>query len=295
MKTISSLLLLIVSVFAFAQTQISVDALPRAMSKGTHPSYMILIPQGTLKGVEKDWQKYISAGTKEKVIVVKGETYQAGAVNANVSAVPFNIYSTLLETSEGVRLTAWITEDDSVFISREVSTDKDLAIQKYLRDFGVREYRHVVEGELRRETDTYNKLEKELDALVNEEEKAAKRISENNRSIQEAQDGIATNNADIQTKAYHINDSKNMVYQTQSDENANKGAKKSLKALENEQKSLRKSKNDKGKKIDQLKKEIRAQERAMSNLQLQREAKSAEIAKQKLKLQEIKTKLENIV
>src|ERR1700753_166312 len=120
---------------AYAQDPLNVDEAVKPMSKGSNPSFTVLIPQNTLKSTDKDWRKYIGAGSKGKVVDANGEIFIAGAVNKNVSATPFNVYSTLVETTDGVRLTAWLSLNDSVYISKDQGNDRDLAAQKYVRDF----------------------------------------------------------------------------------------------------------------------------------------------------------------
>ncbi len=294
MKSIFITLLSVLSLSMFAQKEITVQVETVTMSKGTQTSYQVTIPQNTFKDVEKDWQKYTGTGSKGKASAVKGENFQPAAVNANVSPAPFNVYSKLLETTEGVRLTVWLTENDTIFISKEVSSDKDLAAQKYVRDFAVQEYQNVVKKELEAEQEKQKELEKELQGFIKDEEKSRKKISSNQRSIQRANDAIATNNADIQNTAYKITDSKRMVERTASDENANKGAKKSLKEVEKNKKKLQKDNESQAKNIDKWNKEIREEERNITDSQQKQAAKKGDIEKQKQKVQEVQTKLDGI-
>ena len=294
MKSIFVTLLSVLSLSAFAQKQIIVQEGTVAMSKGTQTSFQVIIPQTTFKDVEKDWQKYVSTGSKGKATAVNGENFQPAAVNANVSPAPFNVYSKLLETTEGVRLTVWLTENDTVFISKEVSSDKDLAAQKYVRDFAVLEYQNAVKKELEAEQEKQKGFEKELEGLIKDEEKSGKKISSSQRSIQRANDAIATNNADIQNTSYKISDAKRMVERTTSDENANKGAKKTLKEVKNEKKKLQKDNESQAKSIDNWNKEIREEERNITDSQQKQAAKKADIEKQKQKVQEVQTKHDNI-
>ena len=69
------------------------------MSKGTYPCFSAEIPRAKLKDVQKDWKKYISAGSKAKVLEANDEISIAGAINKNISSDPFNVYSRLLETT----------------------------------------------------------------------------------------------------------------------------------------------------------------------------------------------------
>lgn len=294
MKKIALSMLTLFSVTAIAQKEIKVQQDTVAMSKGTQPSFQVVIPEIKLTEVEKDWTKYTGSGSKGKATSVNGENVQPGAVNKNISPNPFNVYSKLLETTEGVKLTVWLTENDTIFMAKEVNSDQNLAAEKYVRDFAVQEYQSVVKKELKSEQEKQEELESALKDLIKQQEKNGKKISENQRSIQRANDDIATNNADIQTKAYQINDSKRMVDRTASDENANKGAKKTLKDLENAKKKLQKDNESNSKNIDNLNKDIRELEREIANLKQQQETKISEIEKQKLRVAEVQNKLDNI-
>ena len=61
MKQVLFVCLSIFSLAGFSQKQITVEEIPRAVSKGTQPSYFVAIPQATIKEVEKNWLKYARA------------------------------------------------------------------------------------------------------------------------------------------------------------------------------------------------------------------------------------------
>jgi len=286
--------MLFVSVIATAQKPIVVTEDTFAMSKGVQPGFQVEIPQVTLIEVEKHWLKYVSNGSKGKSLNLNGENLQTGAVNANISAKPFNVYSKLLETIEAVRITAWFTENDTVFLSKQLNNDQDLAVQKYMRDFAVAEYQAVVKDELKAEESKLKALDKDLNGLIKEEEKSAKKVSESNRAIQKSNDNISSNNANIQTVSYKIEDQKGMVERTASDANANKGAKQTLKELENQKKQLQKQNEAEAKNIDAMNKTIREEERNIASVKEKRNAKVSEIEQQKLKIKEVQSKLEGI-
>ncbi len=277
-----------------AQKPITIEESVRPMSKDSQPSFTVEIPEVTLADVEKDWLKYVSSKSKGKATVVNGENLQPAAINKNISPNPFNVYSKLLATSNGVTLTAWFTENDTDFISKANKNGSELAIEKYLRDFAAEQYREVVEAQLKTEQGVQNNLSKELDALIKEQEKSGKKVSESNRSIQKCNDNIATNNADIQSVSYKINDQKGMVERTAADANANKGAKQTLKDLENQKKKLQKQNETENKNIDSFNKTIREEERKIADVKEKITAKSAQIEQQKQKVSEVEQKLKGI-
>ena len=294
MKKIITAAFVVFSISTFAQKSIAVNTAPRAMSKDTQFSYLVEIPEAKIKEVEKDWLKYISAGSKGKATVVNGENLQTDAIYKNISPNPFNVYSKLVETIEGVNLTVWITDNNSAFISKTPNSIEDLAVQKYVRDFAVKEYQTIVQEELKMEQDKQKKLERELAALIRDEESAVKKTNDNERNIARAKDAITTNDADIEASSAKITNQKGMVEQTAADRNANKGAQKTLSNIESDKKSLQKKNDSKSKNIDNKEKDNRAQERNLANAQEKQVAKKAAIDLQKLKVTEVQAKLVGI-
>src|SRR5580698_2344458 len=109
-----TLLFALLAVAAFAQEKITVDESPQPMSKGTYPAYMTEIPGAKLKDVQRDWKRYITSGSKGNVLEANDEISIIGAVNKNISLEPLNVYSHLIETTRGVKVTAWLNFKDSV-------------------------------------------------------------------------------------------------------------------------------------------------------------------------------------
>lgn len=279
---------------ASAQKQITIEEAVKPMSKDSQPAFVVVIPQIKLADVEKDWLKYISTGSKGKASVVNGENRQPLVLVKNISPKPLSIYSKLLETSEGVKLTVWFTENDTLFISKQQNNDQALAIENYLRDFAVKEYQDVVKAELNTEQQIQTDLTKQLNALIKEQEKSAKKVSESNRAIQKSNDNIATNNGDIQSLSYKISDQKGMVERTASDANANKGAKQTLKDLENQKKKLQNQNKTESKNIDNMNKTIREEERKIADYKEKVIAQNAQIEAQKQKVAIVQAKLSDI-
>ncbi len=285
----------ILSFGAFAQKQITVTETPRANSKDTMQlSFAVLIPQTTLKQTENSWLKYVATGSKGKAVVVNGDNLQTAVMNKNISPNPFDIYSKLLETTEGVRVTLWFPENNAVLISKDPTSGANLAVQKYVRDFAVQEYRKAVQKELKAEQEKQKKLETELAVLIKGEEKSVKTVNENQRTTERANDAIATNNADIQNSSNKISNQKGNVESNAADANAAKGAKKTLGEMESDKKDLQKKNETQSKNIDSRDKANRAEERSMVGSQEKQAAKTAAIEKQKAVVAEVQVKLDNI-
>jgi len=294
MKHIIYLTLAFLPLAVCAQTQVTVTEGKQLMSKGIQPSLLVEIPQVTLAEVEKDWLKYLGKESKEKNTTTGMEQRQAGIINDNISGKPFNVYSKVVEVSGGVHLTVWFTENDTVFFSKESDSERQLAVEKFVYDFGVREYRQTVQKELNNEQKKQSALENKLAGLIRAEEQSRKKIGENERSIQKEKEAGVTNTSDRNTTTSKIEDQKDMVDYTSSDPNATKGAKKTLKELENDKKKSQNLTENQGKNIDTWNKENRAEERLIIESREDQLLTVQDINIQKQKVQEVQVKLDSI-
>ena len=293
MKKILFAAFTVASITVFAQQSITVTA-DASTTKTAQQSFSVDIPQTSLKDVKNDWLKYVAVGNKGKATFVNGEYTQTGAVNKNISPNPFTINSKLIETTAGVRLTAWLAQNNISSASGVANSNQDLAVQKFLRDFALTEYRSAVKRELKNEQNKLAALEKDLTGVIKGEEKSTKTMNANERSNERAGDAIATNNSDIKTSTEKISDQKEMVQHTAADPNATKGAKKTLAEMESEKKDLQKQNETQNKNIDNRNKETRAEDRNMQTAQQNHDAKTIAIEKQKEVVAAVQTKLDNI-
>lgn len=294
MKKILVAAYLTFSITAFAQKNITVDEAPRPMSKDTQFSYLVEIPQAKVKQVEKDWLKYISIKSKGKATVVNGENLQTEAVYKNISPNPFNVYSKLVETTDGVNLTVWLTDNNAAFISKTPNSIEDLAVQKYVRDFAVQEYKLAVQDELETERKKLNEMEKQQAGFIKDEEKSNKNMNDNKRSIEKANDKIVTNHSDIDATSVKIENQKMMVDKTAADANATKGAKKTLNDLEKDKGKSQRNHDNNTKDIEGWEKDTREEQRNIAEGKQKQGMKLSDIDAQKQVVYQVQTKLSNI-
>jgi len=288
--------LLTLSLFAWsfsltAQNPIVVNVSPAPVSMDTQHSFVVIIPQTELKEVKKEWLQYLSKGSKGSASETNGENLQTGVVNGNVSAAPFNVFSRLIETNEGVRLNAWLDERS---ITRTPNSGIHLAMQKYVYDFAVQQYKDALQKDLKEAESKLQLLERQLAAMVNSEEKGIKKVNSNERANSRSDDAVLTNNSDINSYSEKINDQKGMVDYTAADANANKGAKKTLKEMKSEKRDLQKDSEKRRQRIDKRNKENRALDRNSEITIENQRAKTNEIEQQKIVVAAIKTKLDRL-
>jgi hypothetical protein len=294
-KHFSALLIMIFPTLLSAQTEVVFDEAPRPFTLGTQNSFQFDLKSLKAKDVEKDWMNYLKIGSKSKAQSLNGEIIILGAVNTNISLYPFNVYSKILETTEGVRMTAWFALNDSTYIANDSTSDKNLAAQKYLRDFAITQIKKVAQVEVDAEKAKLKVLETDLNGIIKQIEQSNKKISESNRTIDRNKDNIRANELEQANKARQIQSQKQTVDNTRQAYGAtNKAAQDALKDLEKEKSKLEKEKEKMSKEIDNANVEIRKEERTIEKLNTDKQAKETAITAQKEKVKEAEEKVANI-
>jgi hypothetical protein len=218
---------LILPAVLFAQREIVITETVKNFSAGNQNCYVMLIPQAAAKDVTDDWKIYIRKDTKAKPADNSGETSIMGAFCKNISPNPINIYATFLETSDGVQISVWVN-DGATFVSTQANSDRSVAVQNYLHNFGVQEYKDVVKYQLDQEQKKQKDMEKVFDGFVKDQkrsegniasykkdiEKLQAKIADEQQNIQKAQSNQTTSRADADTqkvKVQQVNDMLNNI------------------------------------------------------------------------------------
>lgn len=295
MKNCIMFLIVIAPVFLSAQFNVNIDESAKTFSKGSNPAYEFELTGSHLEKAQKDWMSYQSKGAKGKTAVINGEVVTLSAVNANISATPFNIYSRLLETTTGVKITAWVTiNNDSVYMSNAVG-DKNLAVEKYLHDFAAQEYRDVVKSQLKDENQKLKKLQEQLKDFIDQQESSTKKSNEFQRSINNNKDKIKVNEGDQANKQSQISNQKQVVEDLKANPGATlDAAKKTLSQYEKDLTKLINEKEKLFKEIDKWAAKIDSQNRETNAALDGQKMKYNEIDAQKAVVQAVQNKLDAI-
>ena len=187
----------LIPAMSFAQKDIVINETLKNMSAGNQNAYVVLIPQTTIKSVVEDWKKYIRKDTKAKPEDNSGETKIVGASCKNISPGPLNIYAAFLETSEGIQISVWVSEGDA-FVSTQTNSDKSIAVQNYLHNFGVQEYKRAVQDQLDAEQHKQKEMEEVYTGFVKDQKKGENNIMNHNKDIEKLQNKIAEEQQNIQ-------------------------------------------------------------------------------------------------
>ena len=294
MKNIFFASLILFSISALAQESLVVDMVPQTTDNATQISYVVLIPQAKLKGVENNWNSHLSKDSKGRSSDDDGVHSQDNMLVKNISPDRFEIYSKMSETEKGVHLNVWLTQNGRALVSKTPESALDLAAKKYVYDFAITQYREAVQAELKKEQAKQKKMEGDLADLLKAKEQSMETVNENEREEKKTSAAIAVTNKDIDNAALDIHDQKQMVKTTASDPNAKKGAEKTLDNMEDDKKDLQKDNKKKNEQLDDLKKENRKEERAMNTNEQDVALKTAAIEAQKQTVHDVTAKLGNI-
>ncbi|MDW8418507.1 MAG: hypothetical protein RML37_03740 [Chitinophagales bacterium] len=277
-----------------AQADLQITTEVRSFSKGNYSSYQVTIPQASLRDTEREWMRYLRRGSKARPEMINGEIIQRGAVDKNVSPAPFIVYSKLLETGKEVILTAWFTDNDTLFYSAAQSSDRDIAVRKYLRDFAVLAYRNALSAELSREKQKLNALEEALEALIRSEERARRKINEHQRSIERNESAVRLNETEQKNKINQIAQQKRTAESLRSMPEAYKAALKTAEQYESDLKKLQREHEKLHRGADSRRRDIRTLEREIEKSKSEQEVKKAQIASQTATVRSVEEKLNNI-
>jgi len=270
----------------------------KQMSLGTKQAFIMVIPAAKLKDIETLWSKYVTRNTKSKIVKTNGEWIVVGAVEKNISATTFNVYSSILATVQDVRLSVFFAEGDTnqlTFISKDSSaTEKILAVEKYLIDFKNLARRDVVEQELEIEKKGLKTLESELKSMEKDFDKSNKNVSEAKRRIEKNESEIRRIDMEVEAKNSQIAQQKNAIVNMTTLGDAKKTAQKDLSKFESEKKKLFSDKEKMSKEIDKSRAEIRNEENTIAKLNVTKAAKQADVTKQEDKVKSVENRLNAI-
>lgn len=287
--------LLLLNLCAFAQKEITVMAVTKKMSHGIQPGFMVNVPEGKLKDVGPALEKKLEENTKASVKEVVDEMVIYGAYNKNFSSKPYIAYAKLLETTEGVEVNAFITEDSITFISDTGDADKVAAIKKFLHDFGVEEYKKVIGKQLKIETEKADDLKKTLEKQMKEENENTQDIGKKQREIENYNSQIEANKVKQSTKDEQVGAQQKLIdgISDKKSPEYNLGA-KNLKKYEGEKKALQKDAEKLARNIEENQAEIKLLEQKNEDQKKQQEDTKKKIDEQSEVVKGVETILKGI-
>ena len=210
MKKLIYTALFIAPLFAFSQKELSVSEEEKEMSLGVKPCYVVEIPASKLKTIQEGFKKYIKKDAKGKMNDDKGEINMIGAMNKNISSLPFNAFGRFVESSNGVKVSFWASEGE-IFISSKTAPDKSEAAKKYIKDFAIAQYKEVYETMVETEKDKLKDVTKLLEGFDKDQKKAEEKIASQKREIEKLNQSIKDEEKNIEAAKSNQAKQKNEV------------------------------------------------------------------------------------
>ncbi|HPJ78719.1 MAG TPA: hypothetical protein P5086_10110 [Prolixibacteraceae bacterium] len=279
MKRMIFLLMMAGWLGAAAQEPIEVKVEQRPSSQGVVSAFEVVVPQATPKEAIELWKKTILPGglfkktpKMEKVkdewivrdIVVRDITHLPLNAYTQVSTFPGNIYVRIFLQSEG----GFLGSPGSAEATTEAAT-------RYIREYAVALYKQAVEKELKTEEARLRKLENELNAMHRKNKSYNRKATEAQKEQGALKEEVKLQEQELENKEY--------IYLENAGDNKTSPQEEMEKQLKETEKDLKKAQKSQSK----FERKISKNERSQRN-------KEDEISKQKVKVEEVKTKLTNI-
>ncbi len=192
-----------------------IDESEKTMSQGTKSSLSLNINNVNMKGVEKDWKKYMKEFDKEKDKYDK-KTNEYFVDNAKLpliggSANTVDIYVQFKENgSDKVNATFWFDLGGS-FLNSKDNPDNYKEAVAWIKKFATISEQNAQRARLEEEEDKAKDLDKKLKKLVSNNEDLHKDIANWKEKIKKAEADIETNLKDQDNTKKTIDDQKKIV------------------------------------------------------------------------------------
>lgn len=273
MKKYITLLFFLVATSLIAQEPIVVTVENRPSSVGIQPAFEVMVPQATPKEAIDLWKKTIvpTALFKKtsKMKKVKDEWLVNNVLINEIAPFPLDVI-TQLSTFPGHIYVRVFLQTENGFLGADSTQQTDTAI-RFVRDYGVELYRLVVEKELRAEERELKSLERDLNQLIRK-----------NKSFDRKKEDVERDKETLQEEARYQKEILNSerVVLSENPGSERETAREELKDTEKEIKKARRASS-------------RFDRKTRKNVQDQK-SKVREIEKQRIKVEEVQTKLDNI-
>ena len=286
---------MLVSGISQAQENLVVQEMDRSFSMGNKNAFVIDIPQAQLKKVQSNWKTYLKHQSKRPAASKDGETTLPFGIIPALGNDSMTVFSIVSPDGTKIKLSAFFMLKDSSFLSTAVDSEKAAAVNNFVRQFGIKEYKNAVNDEWLEEKNKLVILEKKVSYLEDENEGFRKNIRNNERAISRKKDDIVTNEQEQSLKSTSILQQKTYLNNYTGTEEQKKKEEKLLKQFTKEKEKLQDSKESMLKKIDDLESENRGIDKLIekNNEEIIPDAKK-QVSLQKGIVEAVMTKMNNI-
>lgn len=167
------------------------------MSRGNNDALILELPSADDKMVTKMWEDWLKDNYKAKTSKTrKVRTGELSTLNFSMAGVStggkVDMYSTVNESGNGTELTAWIATPLG-YVSPELDQGQYMEAEKMLMRFALDVSREQIKQDVDNQEGILKDLEKELDRLRKDKEKAEKDIVDAQQLIAEKEGEIQQN------------------------------------------------------------------------------------------------------
>lgn len=243
MKTIITLALLIpfslIGVLK-AQEIVKVEQSVINQAEGSIPALKVKIFQANMEDVIKEWGKLVIRETdkksRKKPVVSKND-YAIDSVNlTQITDKPLKVISLFIQNDWGVEMITALKSEGSY-----LDSTNQLVYQRasrFIRDFALSEYHEAVEVELSDEERELKALENRLDQLIKDNTGLRKDISSYEQDIVDANEEIAIQKANRETKNNQIMEQESIISRVRGDKLMVKEQKQILNELKRDRQKI---------------------------------------------------------
>lgn len=289
------LLLTLFTSFTFAQDSLKVIEAMRTFSLGTKNAFIVDIPQSKMKTVAKSWKSYLKRHAHSSVEEKSGEITMSRNPIKDVLNDSVFVISTISSEGTTTKLVAAFMFDDSSFISSSNKPEIASAINYFVRQFAVEEYKNTYGDLLKEENKKEKKISDNISSLEENIDDWRDDIKNNLREIDRKKDDIKVGEAEQSLKSTAITNQKILLstFSGTLEQRAKEDDK--LKSLEKEKNKMISTNESYHSKISKLEKENRSIQKEIdkTNEELIPQAKS-ELVKQKAAISLLELHISNI-
>ncbi|WP_157975935.1 coiled-coil domain-containing protein [Lewinella sp. IMCC34191] len=181
-----------------------------AMSKGNNEALILDLPTADADDVEDLWEDWLKDTYGVKTSKTrKVRTGELSSLNFELPGIgsgnKVDLYSMIREMGEGSELTVWIATPQG-YVGPDLNTAQYNEAEKMLMRFALEVSRYQMEEDVDAQEDLLSDLEKELDRLKRDKERAEKDIEDVRERIAKLEAEIAANLVDQESKQAAIQD-----------------------------------------------------------------------------------------
>lgn len=273
MKIYFTLSFVLVATILAAQDSIVVTLENRPSSLGIQPAFEVRVPQATQHEAIELWKKTIVSPAlfkkTSKMKKVKDEWLVNNVLIGEIAPFPMNVITQVSSFPGHIYVRVFLQTENG-FMGADSTRQTDAA-NRFIRDYGVELYRLAVEKELRAEENQLKSLERNLDKLIRQ-----------NKSYDRKKEDAEQERETLQAEARYQEEilKSERVILAENPDAERETVKDELKETEKEIKKARRAAS-------------RFDRKTRKNVQDQKN-KVREIEKQRIKVEEVRNKLNNI-